>query len=329
MKLKVALSAIVLIALVPVVTLAGTVTPYGYMGLTLAGSSQQSVLRTNSSQEVTLTTAHGTSTAQIWQGGAFTWDSAVYVKNTTPLTFIDPAPVSGLPPQQILTFCIDFTEDINWGGQYGYGNTLSKVNDSIEVIPVSAAPIESSGNIGTLSNNPSVPGPTNGMGQLAATLMEELWKKYFDGQIQADLTAYNTAAPSNKSADLATVQNDVAAFQLALWKIEYDVQNFHFDGSTHLLTSGYSFTSGEVTTTSAANSNITKTAENWLKTLTNNPKSTDLACLVAISGVNFQDQLAEVTAPEPGSVIIWLTIGSVLAFPCLRRRTGLASAASP
>jgi hypothetical protein len=188
----------------------------------------------------------------------------------------------------ILSFCIEMTEFIQNGPT------------NLTMIPLADAPAQASGpNVG-------------GMGATSAMLIEELWGKYI-----------NTVL--NPPAGLTTSQA-AGAFQLAVWKLEYDGKDpFGTPGSVNF-GKGYV----EATAHNASDATILSTAGNWINSLSLNPSSGDLANLVALSGPNFQDQVGQVNqanqivTPEPSSNLIWLVVAAIGIYPIMRRRSNVA-----
>lgn len=104
-----------------------------------------------------------------------------------------------------------------------------------------------------------------------------------------------------------------AAFQLAIWKLEYDL------GTSTSLSSGY------LTTNSVAG--ITDLAESWVSAaLTGNGP---IASLYALTKGDGQDQLVQyeppvttqsTPTPEPMSLAIWSLVGATFVIPSLKRK---------
>lgn len=182
----------------------------------------------------------------------------------------------------ILSFCIEMTEYI----QYGPTN--------MTMIPLADGPAQVSG--------PNV----NGMGATSAMLIEELWGKYI-----------NTVL--DPPAGLTTSQA-AGAFQLAVWKLEYDGHDPYATPGSVNFGKGYV----EATAHNASDAKILNTASNWINSLSLNPASGDLANLVAISGPNFQDQVCQIVTPEPSSNLIWLVVAAIGVYPIMRRRNTAA-----
>ena len=182
----------------------------------------------------------------------------------------------------ILSFCIEMTEYI----QYGPTN--------LTMIPLADGPAQVSG--------PNV----NGMGATSAMLIEELWGKYI-----------NTVL--DPPAGLTTSQA-AGAFQLAVWKLEYDGSDPYATPGSVNFGKGYV----EATAHNAGDAAILSTASNWINSLSLTPASGDTAQLVAISGPNYQDQVCQIVTPEPSSNLIWLVVAALGVYPIMRRRNSAA-----
>ncbi len=181
------------------------------------------------------------------------------------------------------TFCIELTQDINPGGTYTY-------------------------NLVNLANAPKPGSPkgvgTNGMGATKATEIEDLWT----------LDYGSIAHSSNPNIN-------AAAFQLAIWKIEYDWGDSNYDN----------FSAGNFQASGASSdgSSAVTLAAKWLKTLYNtNPTSVSAANLIALDSLSYQDQvMALPPTPTPVPPTFYLTaIGAAtLALYGYRRRPGLGT----
>jgi len=134
------------------------------------------------------------------------------------------------------------------------------------------------------------------MGALAASLIQELWQQ-----------AYN---PSWASATFGT-STGMAAFQLAIWKLEYDGYTWGSGAGDNTT----SFAKGLLT--ADLTSSITTQAQALINALVT-PTSANEADLMALADPSTQDLVGAVT-PEPASVIVWSVIGA-LGLVALRRR---------
>lgn len=137
----------------------------------------------------------------------------------------------------------------------------------------------------------------NGMGATSAMLIEDLWGKYI-----------NTAL--NPPAGLTTSQA-AGAFQLAVWKLEYDGKDPY--GTPGSATFGKGCV--EVSATNSSDAMILSRAGNSINSLSLNPSSGELSNLVAISGANYQDQVCQIVTPEPSSNLIWLVVATIGVYP--------------
>jgi hypothetical protein len=182
----------------------------------------------------------------------------------------------------ILSFCIEMTEYIQSGPT------------NLTMIPLADGPAQMSG--------PNV----NGMGGTSAMLIEELWGKYI-----------NTVL--DPPAGLTTSQA-AGAFQLAVWKLEYDGHDAYATPGSVNFAKGYV----EATAHNAGDAAIISTASSWINSLTLDPSTGSLAQLVAISGPNYQDQVCQIVTPEPSSNLIWLVVAAIGVYPIMRRRNSAA-----
>ena len=178
----------------------------------------------------------------------------------------------------IVSFCLEMTENI----QYGPTN--------LAIIPLAKGPAQASG--------PNM----NGMGGTSAKLNEELWGKYI-----------NTALSPPPGL---TTSQAAGAFQLAVWKLEYDGKDpYGPPGSVN-----FSKGSVEAGEDKASDATVLNTACNWINSLSLDPASGDLANLVASSSPNCQDQVCQIVTPEPSSNLIWLVVAALGVYPLMRRR---------
>jgi hypothetical protein len=132
-------------------------------------------------------------------------------------------------------------------------------------------------NVSSLANAPV--GGT--MGAWKATEIEKLWGGFFN---------------SVNSASLTQAQRDInaAAFQLDIWKIEYDWTS----SSQTLINSSGSSSPGN-TFYANGNSAVTTQANLWLAQLKQNPNAYTAANLEALTNSNYQDQVVAVPLPVP------------------------------
>jgi hypothetical protein len=238
------------------------------------------------------------------QGGGFDWTIPATGPNSAAndgnLTFVGYSPLGQGSPTHLLTFCIELTQHV-------------ASDPTTNVVNLSQAPQPASGPIGG-----------SGMGTTAANLIMQLWTDDFGKVVQP-------SGNTNPITNLPLTQSDaVAAFQLAIWKLEYDGNDVYgTPGNVN-----FSFGKGYL----EANTSdpVTKLAANWINAI--NPTD-PLANLFALTGgpnTNFQDQVfAEippvgqhgVPTPEPGSCAIWFALGSMAYVLKMRRRKGASAAA--
>jgi hypothetical protein len=230
----------------------------------------------------------GSGTLTTTNGGSF-----------TATTISQDGPDAGVPvPTHV--FCIEIPEGMSVDINYTYGDLAHA-----GLVPLADAPKKNGA-------NPTVTTP---MGAAAASLIAGLWHNEI-ATVDAAL-----ALPYNYTNE-ETIRATVGAFQLAIWKLEYDGQNGP---------AGLSFTD--------SNQNLTVTgvdwrgnhteeylAQTWINALVSQwdanaklyvgPK----ANLVALSDVHQQDLVGEV--PEPLSVVVWTVLGAGAGGMALRRRRG-------
>jgi len=233
-------------------------------------------------------------TAGLNQGGAFIWKgtdtpgSGTYNQANQTFTFNPSGPafsVSGL-----ITFCVEINQNISpgWSETYLISTDLA------------AAP--------TGTGIPS----QSGMGAAAAGYIADLWNKYYNA-------ATNSPSGQTINAHLYSQSDLSGAFQLAIWKLEYDT-------ATAGTTGALKFSGNEITGVSWTKGNLLVTgnqaeldlAAHFLTDLV--PSSND-GLRVLISGDHngdFQDQLFAV--PEPASLAVWLVVGSVGGWAGVFRR---------
>ncbi len=171
------------------------------------------------------------------------------------------------------TFCIELTQDISPGRVFTYQLTSLADAPSPGTAPAQANP------------------PQAGMGTIKAGAIEELW-----GQ---------------DHASIGTNSIQGAAFQLAIWKIEYDWGTTAFD----------SFNAGNFQAT--GNSTAITQAKSWLDSLKDNPSAATPANLTALTDPFIQDQVMEIpgganphlAVPVPPSLFLALSgVFTLLAF---------------
>ncbi|HEX5443514.1 MAG TPA: PEP-CTERM sorting domain-containing protein, partial [Pirellulales bacterium] len=224
------------------------------------------------SPEVTLyTNSNHTSSVQatLSEGGATNWSNPTQVSGPNDFTFTG-NPLTA-PSGQFISFCIELTQDISLNHTY-----------TVDAIPLDMAPKPVSGQL------------TSGMGPTAAGLIEELWAAHFHDIFYQ---------PNSSDPNLQSVQNsNAAAFQLAIWKLEYD-------GGQYL-----DFSEGSLQVAVGDSDDLLDpsvlTAKSWLKDIDlngNGPKASLLA-LTGHGSINFQDQVVQV--PEPSS-LVFISLGAL------------------
>jgi len=172
-------------------------------------------------------------------------------------------------------FCIEIPESFTPGSNLTYGD-----NTNAGLVNLQNAPKDNGGLLPAVTP----------MGSLAASLIENLW--YQDRSLIVDA-------------------NSLSAFQLALWKLEYDGSAW-VSGSTD--NSATDFTMGRLR---ADTSNpVAQLAATWISNL--NPTGPQ-ANLMALAWPGPQDFVGAVT-PEPASLIVWSVLGAGAVGMALRRR---------
>lgn len=149
-------------------------------------------------------------------------------------------------------------------------------------------------------------GQPNGMGSFKANAIRKLWAG-----------AYS----SNMS------QVDAAAFQLAVWRLEYDLD------STKTISQMTSFTSGNfrVLGNNSAGNSAVAAAQSLITKVMDGTFTNMEMDLVALTNENYQDQITVSSGPtfqevpEPASLGLWLVSGVLLAGRCLRRKKVMSS----
>ena len=174
------------------------------------------------------------------------------------------------------TFCIELPQEIYPGNVYTYQLTALANAPNPGTPPAQATP------------------GTPGMGAIKAGAIEELW-----GQDHSSIGTNGT---------------DGAAFQLAVWKLEYDWGTSAFD----------SFSAGNFRAT--GNTTALAQARSWLDAVKNNPNSATPANLIALTDPYIQDQVTELpggaqphlAAPAPPGVTL-AAIGAFFLLLFVRR----------
>jgi hypothetical protein len=138
-------------------------------------------------------------------------------------------------------------------------------------------------------------GNGNGMGATKATEISELWAKYY--------------------SSIGTSGTNAAAFQLAIWKIEYDWNNLPAQG-TDFFTSGNFQASG--------NAPVTQLATTWLTYLEQHPNLPQAVGLVALTSPGSQDQVTQVLPAPPGLCLAGAGALCLGGFVWFRRRVAFA-----
>lgn len=142
------------------------------------------------------------------------------------------------------------------------------------------------------SPKPGLGLPAEGMGVTKANQLQILWARYIEAAMTSAINS--------------------AAFQLAIWMIEYDdLQLRNFESGNPLA--------------------IKNLASNWATFARSDDAfaNADRAHLMALSKTGFQDQLVEIAAPlpappaavpEPSSVAVWLLVAGAFGYGMRRRR---------
>lgn len=254
---------------------------------------------------VNLRNTSGTTIASdaLTYGGSFLWNG-LPGSSTTPAPTIDDFvdPTASDNSTDLLTFCLELNENISWGGTY-----------HAEILPLADLP--SSG--APPGSNPA------GMGSLSAELIARLWAAFYPSKVAANLPG-----PSGSL--------DAGAFQLAIWKLEYDPELMGSGSfSKSLFESGNLRLSHDDIFTNYGNNagtGLVDRASDWIDQVLKHP-GWDMARLrglrlVGYNGGAAQDQVVQIeggniqrtVTPEPASMAVWVMVGAALAFPRLRRR---------
>jgi hypothetical protein len=195
----------------------------------------------------------------------FSYAFAGYVNWTQQGTSINP-----MLGKTFSTFCIELTQDVNFGGVYNFTVT------SLENAPKPGS---------------DQSGGSSGMGTAKADAIRGLWAGYYNS--------------------IGTNATNAAAFQLAIWKIEYDWGSASYDN----------FAAGNfLAKDNTAVTTLAKTLVDRVKSGTYSTKATNL---VALSGSSFQDQITQ-TLPAPPAWCMALCGGVILL---AARRFGIAKSA--
>lgn len=293
----------------------------GTMGLVLEqwGGANQQYHAPAGETHVTLYQSLGTATGSsnvadaqhvdVSDGGSFEWQIANNSSGIPNSSFYDPFQVTST--NQLVTFCIEINQNINWQNNPAYQYNVISLADAPK--GTTEQPVNSPGN--DLASS-------QGMGQNAASLIEKLWaahSKEVFGQ-----SALQSGDPSNPSV-LA------GALQLAIWKIEYDHTSTQYTDNAGS-PGGVDFSNGFLrvddlaidSQTGLPSDPIVATAQAWINGLSSFNGTP--ANLLALSSTSYQDQLVEVPitrfqtpVPEPASGVVWLVGGAIAGFVGLRR----------
>lgn len=221
------------------------------------------------SPQVTLYNTNGSVATQAYvsQGGAVDWSNLTYLSGDNHYIFAG-NPTTSPSPSQFISFCIELTQDIQLNSTY-----------TVDVVSLASAPKPASGPLAT------------GMGSTAAMLISELWAAHFHD-------IFYTASQQNPVEP--TQEEQAAAFQLAIWKLEYDSNNLNYTGDA-LFQHGYLQITQNMSNTSVGQ------AEKWIADVVAMNDKGPQANLLAITGdggIDFQDQVVEVL-PEPATWLLW------------------------
>lgn len=264
------------------------------MSITLA--SQGPSGDSSGSPQVTLyNTDHSIATqAYVSQGGAVDWSNLTYLSGDNHYTFMGD-PTSNPSPSQFISFCIELTQDISLNSTY-----------TVDVVSLASAPKPASGPLAT------------GMGNTPAMLISELWAAHFN-DIFYNGSQQNPVEP--------TQEERAAAFQLAIWKLEYDSNNLNYTGNAL-------FQHGFLQVTQNIGNASVGLAEQWVADVVAMNGNGPQANLLAISGhptgfdskgnpiyPDFQDQVVEVL-PEPATWLLWAMGALGMAARARGRRRG-------
>jgi hypothetical protein len=173
--------------------------------------------------------------------------------------------------------------------------------------------------------------PIIGMGSTAADRIKQFWFDNFDKVVHPGLYNNPYADPLHPTTTPLNEKDAVAAFQLAIWKLEYDAKSGYGNPGGDL---SFSFGKGYLEANVA--DPITKLATDWINAIHSGDAKAALFALTGGPNVNFQDQVFQVvntgpliTTPLPDSNLIWSLVAIVgAAGHGLRRRrvrTGIQS----
>lgn len=183
-----------------------------------------------------------------------------------------PAGNNAFVPQNFSTFCIEISQNVGIGGTYTY-----------LVADLANAP--------NTNNNPSAQ-----MGAAAAQAIGVLWAQYYP------------TLDNNNNPQASLVQ--AAAFQLAIWRIEYDWNDgLSKTDFTNLSLSTANFQAN-------GNSSVTTAASSMLGFVYDNDATAPVATgLIALTNASYQDQITLdpplAATPEPSSLCLGI-IGSLV-----------------
>jgi len=219
------------------------------------------------------------------QGGAFAWQGTFSGSDTAAQQIGNGSTGANV---RVVAYCLQLNQ--------GVSNTAFTTVVGIPAIAL--APVGGNG---------------TGMGTVAANYIEELWQKYYD-------TATTTSNGLTINSVAYTNSDLSGAFQLAIWKLEYDSNTGGItrDISGNITAVDWSGSSGAQLTSSTA-TNARNLATSWLTSLTAPNASNQAQVFVMESGTG-QDMIIGRVVPEPASLLTWLVIGSVVGFESIRRR---------
>lgn len=253
------------------------------------------------------------------QGGAFSWTIDHPQSSFSGLTFVDPVATAANHPAQLLTFCIEFNQNIWWHGTFGY--QLVPLNEAPQ--PSTLAPISYSANGNAPPGEYALDSSSAGMGPRAVFLIEQLWRRNFESIFQPNL---------NDPSLISTDPNILAgAFQLAIWKLEYDANDPSMTYANGNLEHA-DFSSGYLRVTSGLSGDkVVVQSQKWIDGLSLDYHG-PLANLIGLSAPTFQDQVAELAVspfdkavPEPAQQWIWLVVfGAFVGCARIRLRRRIA-----
>lgn len=237
------------------------------------------------SPQVTLYDTDGSVATQAYvsQGGAVDWSNLTYLSGDH-YTFAGD-PLSSTSNSTFISFCIELTQDISLNSTY-----------TVDVVSLASAPKPASGPLAT------------GMGSTPAMLISELWAAHFHD-------IFYTASQQNPVEP--TQEDRAAAFQLAIWKLEYDSNNLNYTGDAL-------FQHGHLQITQNMSNTSVGIAEQWVAdvvAMNGNGPQANLLAITGDNGINFQDQVIEVV-PEPATWSLWAMGAMGMAVSRRGRRRG-------